>query len=378
MSEASRSLVASDEDNKFGPNYFGFYIREVADLLLQDADLLSFTTQNSDISREGRDMSLTGRRSNRTQANIFKSSDFLFSNGVGSGLSDFRKERLKRLLRQSVFILSQEVDEMLEPVVATRELQFHLSDKRPRSSYSRAVSDGDAGISPCKKLKMSPSSSTGIAVHASHISRGSSKEGSDSDDMYCDTSFKKGNSADIKKECSRCHTTETNAWIPDTDGTGSLCNACGIKLKKKKMSLSTENEERESLLGSHEAGNDNRVDDLQFLLECDRSQVEEKMKKYSDELSATLGNMEEQLELLLDTIMGRSRTMTLVEKQKLQNLIHNLPPQNLDRVVEIIQRGKITNVRSHSEIHVDLEKEDNLTLWRLYYYVKAVEKARTL
>lgn len=377
MSEASRSLVASDEDNKLGPNFFSFYIREVADLLLQDADLVSFTTQNSDISREGRDISLTGRHSNGTQANIFKSSDSLFSDGVGSGLSDFRKERLKRLLRQSVLILSQEVDEMLEPVVATRELRFHLSDKRPRSSYSRAVSDGDAGISPCKKLKMSPSSSTGIAVPASQISHRSSKEGSDSDDMYCRTSFKKGNS-DFIKECSRCHTTKTNAWIPDTEGTGSLCNACGIKLKKEKMSLSTKNEERESLLGSHVAGNDNRVDDLQFLLECDRSQVEEKMKKYSDELSATLGNMEEQLELFLDTIMGRSRTMTLVEKQKLQNLIHNLPPQNLDRVVEIIQRGKSTNVRSHNEIHVDLEKEDNITLWRLYYYVKAVEKARTV
>ncbi|KAF7801587.1 putative NET domain-containing protein [Senna tora] len=42
--------------------------------------------------------------------------------------------------------------------------------------------------------------------------------------------------------------------------------------------------------------------DLRFLLENDRAQVEEIVKKHSDELSGRLGYMEQQLELLLDTL----------------------------------------------------------------------------
>jgi hypothetical protein len=87
--------------------------------------------------------------------------------------------------------------------------------------------------------------------------------------------------------------------------------------------------------------------------------------------------------------------MTLTEKQQLRKLIQNLPPKNLDRVVEIIQHGKLTEAQSRDEFVVDLEKEvnknvhilygfyleflmDNRTLWRLYYYIEAVEKARVL
>jgi hypothetical protein len=94
--------------------------------------------------------------------------------------------------------------------------------------------------------------------------------------------------------------------------------------------------------------------------------------------------------------------MTLTEKQQLRKLVQKLPPKNLDRIVEIIQRGKPTEAQSSDEILVDLEKEvnkmrehfiwilfrianpsknvvqDNTTLWRLYFYVEAVEKARVL
>lgn len=96
------------------------------------------------------------------------------------------------------------------------------------------------------------------------------------------------------------------------------------------------------------------------------------------------------------------RPMTLVEKQQLRKLIQALPPKNLDRVVEIIQRSKPAEKESCDEIHVDLEKEvenlrhlclfcsyeiitlllnslpfqSNATLWRLYYYVEAFERTR--
>lgn len=119
-------------------------------------------------------------------------------------------------------------------------------------------------------------------------------------------------------------------------------------------------------------------DDLEFLLKNDNQLlVEETMKKYSDELSSTLVHMEQKLEETLDAIMSKCRPMTRTEKRQLQKLIQQLPKENLVRVVEIIQRGRPAE-KPCEEIFVDLEKEENVTLWRLYYYVEAVEKAKML
>ncbi|KAF3440575.1 hypothetical protein FNV43_RR18859 [Rhamnella rubrinervis] len=85
----------------------------------------------------------------------------------------------------------------------------------------------------------------------------------------------------------------------------------------------------------HSSGVD---DDLKFLLENDDSiRVEETVKNYSDELSATLRYMELQLEELLDLVM--SKPMTLAEKRKLWKVIQVLTPKHLDHVVKIIQRS---------------------------------------
>ncbi|KAK7287304.1 hypothetical protein RIF29_00534 [Crotalaria pallida] len=129
-------------------------------------------------------------------------------------------------------------------------------------------------------------------------------------------------------------------------------------------------------IGHKENGEVN--DDFQFLLENDSVKVEEIVKKYSDELSGTLVYMEQQLESLLDAVMLKCRPMTLGEKQKLQRLIQKLPSRNLDRVVEILCRSRPEEEQSCDKIFVDLEKEDNATLWRLYHYVEAVEKAKIL
>ncbi|CAL5370487.1 unnamed protein product [Camellia sinensis] len=64
--------------------------------------------------------------------------------------------------------------------------------------------------------------------------------------------------------------------------------------------------------------------------------------------------------------------MTLSEKQQIQKPIQKLPPRNLDHVVEIIQHNKPSGKYSSDEIHVDLEKEDNVTLWRLHYYLQPI------
>lgn len=137
----------------------------------------------------------------------------------------------------------------------------------------------------------------------------------------------------------------------------------------------------ESFLGStsrDDKENGEVNDDLQVLLVNRGPKVVEKMEKHSAELSAMLGCMEDKLEELLDVIISSCRHMTLLEKHKLRKLIEKLPPKNLDRVAEIIQRGKPSEKRSCDNIDVDLQQEDNITLWRLYFYVKAVENAQKL
>lgn len=61
--------------------------------------------------------------------------------------------------------------------------------------------------------------------------------------------------------------------------------------------------------------------------------------------------------VILKILLRFYRLMTLSEKQQLQKLIQKLPPRNLDRVVEIIQRNKPSGKYSSGMIHVDLEKE---------------------
>lgn len=118
-------------------------------------------------------------------------------------------------------------------------------------------------------------------------------------------------------------------------------------------------------------------DDLRFLLENDSTKVEELMKKHCGELSDTLHHMEQNLDELLNIIMTTCRPMTAAEKQQLRRLIQNLPPRNLDYVVEIIGHNKLSEKSSCDEVHVDLDKEDNVTLWRLYFYVTAYELSQS-
>lgn len=62
------------------------------------------------------------------------------------------------------------------------------------------------------------------------------------------------------------------------------------------------------------------------------------------------------------------RLMTFPEKQHLRQLIRDLPPKNLDRVVQIFCRGKQVERHSCSEVYVDLENEVNIC----YYFFAIV------
>ncbi|XVF16299.1 hypothetical protein REPUB_Repub10bG0019300 [Reevesia pubescens] len=289
MSEARKNSVGSSELYKHGPDFFSFYAREIADLLSQDEHTLS--TSNASALSQGKYGVVNGKEATDGSC---KDAASLFENSIGAGFSDFKKGRLKGLLRQSVNDLSMEVDEMLDPVLDMCQLRYNLRS----NSLVTSASDGGAAQAAGKKPKMSSScSSTSIT----------------------------GNSCPIKSES--CVEVE---------------------------------------------------DDLEFLLKNDNQLNEEAMRKYSNELSSTLVHMEQKLEETLDTIMSKCRPMIRTEKHQLQKLIQKLPKENLVRVVEIIQHGRPAGKPCGEEIFVDLEKEDNVTLWRLYYYVEAVEKAKML
>ncbi|KAG8501511.1 hypothetical protein CXB51_003801 [Gossypium anomalum] len=313
-----RNSDASSEQCKAGPDFFSFYACQIADLLSEDKNTLSYS--NASELSQGKYVVVNDKESMDCSP---KDVDSLFENSIGAELSYFKKGRLKGLLRQSVNDLSMEVDEMLDPVVSMSELRYKI---RSNSLVTSPI-DGDAAQVASKKPKLSSSCSPTSITENSH-------------------SIKSGSCKEVE-------------------------------------------------------------DDLEFLLKNDNQlMVEETMKKYSDELSSTLVHMEQKLEETLDAIMSKCRygfvpeelitlttshlipisftlltpiyrPMTRTEKRQLQKLIQQLPKENLVRVVEIIQRGRPAE-KPCEEIFVDLEKEENVTLWRLYYYVEAVEKAKML
>ncbi|KAI3946110.1 hypothetical protein MKX01_024866 [Papaver californicum] len=281
-----------------------------------------------------------------------------FSDSFGHGLSRVFLEKLKTSLKQSVIDLSKEVDQMVEPVLAMHKITSSLKDK-------------ESGIvsSPPSKKQKSSSSSTPISTPTRSDSIGpqSCAQGSGSDTVV---SSKSGGKGGKEKRCSNCSSQRTPQWRGGPNGSKTLCNACGIRYKKQKAMSDAESAENNT-----EAVNDY----LLTLLEDGGMQAKAALYKHNDELAKQLEHMEQQLEELLDTVVSKCRQMKIAEKQQLRNLIQTLSPKNLDRVVQIIKRRKLPKGgQSVYELSIDLDKEDNGTLWRLYYYVRAAENAKRL
>ncbi|GAY61287.1 hypothetical protein CUMW_208780, partial [Citrus unshiu] len=345
MSEASKSLLASTDHGQLGPigpDYFGFYTREIMELLSQDEDPLPSTSRTSELTRKkcggvrGKDTIDTSGRGNVSS----------FSNSIGAGFTDFKKERLRSLLRQGVFGLAPEVDEMLDPVIAMCQLQSQVRNRKCSPNVNEVACKGDAEQVPRKKLKTS--------IYSSHSSlkHGSCREGSVSngiDSKSLDAALSEKEMSNFKKNCAHCHCQNTSQ-LTSPNRPKSLCDGCISSYGKDKDLHSDSN------IGADKE-NGEVDDDLQFLLESDSSEVEETVKKYSDELFATLGHMEQKLEELLNTVVSRCRPMTRPEKQELRKLIQKLPQNNLARVVEIVQHSKLADSRPSDEYFVDLEKE---------------------
>ncbi|KAL8470713.1 hypothetical protein ACS0TY_033325 [Phlomoides rotata] len=106
----------------------------------------------------------------------------------------------------------------------------------------------------------------------------------------------------------------------------------------------------------------------------DSNKVEELLKSHINEVSATLNHMGQNLEEFFNIVITTcSRAKTIAENQLLRKLIQNLPSRNLDRIAEIIQLNRPPEQNSSNRLHVDLDELDNVTLWRLYFYVSVVK-----
>ncbi|MQL85053.1 hypothetical protein Taro_017569 [Colocasia esculenta] len=123
-------------------------------------------------------------------------------------------------------------------------------------------------------------------------------------------------------------------------------------------------------------------EDFQVLLHVAGLEAQDAIDKCFADALAELDLMEQNLEEYLNILASKCRTcrannrqMTAAEKEVLGQWIHVLPGKALDRIVEIIHCRDSTKKPLPDKIHVDLEKEDNAVLWRLYFYVKTVARA---
>ncbi|KAL6520193.1 hypothetical protein OROMI_032373 [Orobanche minor] len=144
-------------NNRIGPDFFGFYASEVAELLSRDEDLLpschSISHSVGNLRDEvGKDKVLT-KNSITIENKGINAYGSLFSNGIGALLSEFKRERLKSLLRQSVFTLTKEVDEMIDPVVSICRIRSCLKCKEYLLSLDYATCKVDPLQQPHKKLR---------------------------------------------------------------------------------------------------------------------------------------------------------------------------------------------------------------------------------
>ncbi|CAA0820927.1 Unknown protein [Striga hermonthica] len=133
MSTNSKNPTSS-VDNRVGPDFFGFFTTEVVELLSRDEGKRSIKNSES------------------KENNGAIGSESLFNNGVGALLSDSKRESLKSLLRQSVFTLTKEVDEIVDPILSICRIHSCLKCKEQLLCLDASACKVDTQ-QPHKKLK---------------------------------------------------------------------------------------------------------------------------------------------------------------------------------------------------------------------------------
>ncbi|XP_072965802.1 uncharacterized protein [Typha angustifolia] len=253
----------SAEPNEFGPNYLGYYKHLLMELLYdKESNSPVMESAEPSMGHSKGDQGIYRQDSGKSKS--YSGSVSFFTEGIGKGFPEYKKERLKSVLHETAVSLNQEADEMLGHILAT---------------------------------------------------------------------FRIG--SDQKEKLLSCY-----ASGPDEDVPSPLCR----KKRKASPSLMSNASEKFSSLPSFET-------------------IEQLCK------------MEQDLDEYVNEVVSHCRPMTHAEKQQLGSRIQKLPEKALDRVVEIFEVRNFP-ARQHSDnVFINLEEQDNVTLWRLYYYVETVLKA---
>ncbi|XP_042062843.1 uncharacterized protein LOC121806769 isoform X2 [Salvia splendens] len=161
MPENSVNPAAFGDNTKSGPDFFGLYKGEIDALLSQDDNLLPHlppVSQSSrDVKRVVREKGSMKKSCQTEGKNTSTGSAPLFSNGIGALLSDFKRERLQLLINQSASTLTQEIDEMENPVLSVCRIRSCLSHKEKLLSLEAAATHTiDQPQHPEKKAKVIP------------------------------------------------------------------------------------------------------------------------------------------------------------------------------------------------------------------------------
>ncbi|KAH7684937.1 NET domain-containing protein [Dioscorea alata] len=275
-------MSKDSRENECGPDYFGYWKHLFLDLLSPNGGAL-LPLKESDTEPAAGTCSVGGN-----------GSVSYFSEALGKGLSELKKEKLNLILKQSISCLNNEADEMLDNISAAFQLEADLRGKELLGCYASASKED-------------------LSVHSGHRKR---KAPSSPMSSYPDN-----------------HTLQTAKQVYDAI---------------------------QALQGSGEIGH-------------------EAVEKYLNEMLLKLGKIEVDLEDFLNVLVSKcSRPMTIAEKRRLGRLVQKLPSKAVDRLAEIIKdRNPATNQNSDT-IQVDFEELDDVTLWRLHFYVENVAKANRL
>eukprot|EP00252_Welwitschia_mirabilis_P011979 TRINITY_DN26637_c0_g2_i1.p1 TRINITY_DN26637_c0_g2~~TRINITY_DN26637_c0_g2_i1.p1 ORF type:complete len:467 (-),score=93.96 TRINITY_DN26637_c0_g2_i1:137-1375(-) len=102
---------------------------------------------------------------------------------------------------------------------------------------------------------------------------------------------------------------------------------------------------------------------------------EASLQIFTNKIFKKLESVENDLEDFITAVASCSRPMSSTETEELVRRISCLPPNGLNRVIEILSGENCLDDVSADELHVNLEEEDSETLWRLYIYLQTVANA---
>ncbi|XP_072999837.1 uncharacterized protein [Typha latifolia] len=282
----------SAEPNEFGPNYLGYYKHLLMELLCdKESNSPVMESAEPSMGHSKGDQGIYRQDSGKSKS--YSGSVSFFTEGIGKGFPEYKKERLKSVLHETAVSLNQEADEMLGHILATFQI-----------------------------------------------------------------------GSDQKEKLLSCY-----ASGPDEDVPSPLCR----KKRKASPSLLSNASEKFSSLPSFETIEQVYKDIHPIQDDGEISQAA--VGTYSAKLLGKLCKMEQDLDEYVNEVVSHCRPMTHAEKQQLGSRIQKLPEKALDRVVEIFEVRNFPARQHSNNVFINLEEQDNVTLWRLYYYVETVLKA---